>query len=285
MNSDFKNHRVEDPTRISSRQEKHVKRFAKEFFDKAVAKQIEFEKKKVEQKDKGGEIAASPTRVIKPTLKDEPDESDGDKGMELSDDDPEREKEDSITPATPMEQMTNGEGLKRKRGNDNGSNCVNLDDDDDEDEATPSKRPRSATPPFPPPPPPPPAEATSSGYVTPSKLATLADEMMMDSVETRKHGNLEQASNDVSPEEGQSPIKDSMMDDTNSLQLAESFDIARSRESIVTDMSDGAPSPSLVNASDGTPMESDSERDGERGRSFAGVNLVRVQQLQVHDVA
>lgn len=284
MNSDFKNHRVEDPSQISSRQEKHVKKFAKEFFDKAVAKQIEYEKKKVEPKDKEGEIAASPTRVITPTLKKEPNESDGEKGMEMSEDDPEKEREDLINPATPTDQMTNGEGLKRKRGNDNDSNSVNLGDDDD-DEATPSKRPRSATPPFPPPPPPPPGEATSSDQATPSKLAASADEMMMDSVETRAHGNFEQASNNVSPEEGQTPFKDSMMDDIGPRQLAESFDVAQSRESVVTDMSDSAPSPSLVNASDVTPMESDSERDSERGRSFARVNLVRVQQLQVHDVA
>lgn len=259
-----------------------MKKFTKEFFDKAVAKQVEYEKKKLEPKGKEGEGAASPTRVLTPTLKKEPNESDGEKGIEMSDDEPEKEKEDLINPATPTDQMTNGEGLKRKRGNDNDSNSINLGDDDDE--ATPSKRPRSATPPFPPPPPPPPGEATSSDPATPSKLAASADELMMDSVENRAHGDFEQASNNVSPEEGQSPFKDSMMDDIGPRQLAESFDVAQSRESVVTDMSDSAPSPSLVNASDLTPMESDSERDSERGRSF-GVNLVRVQQLQVHDVA
>ncbi len=282
MNSDFKNHRVEDPTRISSRQEKNVKKFAKDFFDKAVAKTIEHEKKRAEHKGEGGDIEASPTPEDKPTVMKEANETDGVKGMGMSDDDPERGKEDSTTPVTPTDQTITGEGLKRKRGNDNDSNGVGLDDDD---EATPSKRPRSATPPPPPPPPPPPAEIASSGQATPSKLVTPADEMMTDHVETLEYGNLAQALNNTSPDEDQTPIKDLMVDVTHSPQPAASFDIAQSRESVVTDMSDNAPSPSLVNVSDVTPMESDSERDGERGRSFAGVNLERVQQLQVHDGA
>ena len=36
--SDFKHNRVEDPTKITDKQEKKVKKYVKEFFDKAVAR-------------------------------------------------------------------------------------------------------------------------------------------------------------------------------------------------------------------------------------------------------
>ena len=51
VNSDFKNNRVEDPTQISEKQQKKVKNFCKEYFDKAVVKQREREKKKEDQGD------------------------------------------------------------------------------------------------------------------------------------------------------------------------------------------------------------------------------------------
>ena len=281
VNSDFKNHRVEDPTRISSKQEKQMKKFVKEYFDKAVAKKLEHDKKKAEHREKGGATAASPTPPIEPMVKKEADESDGEQGMEMSDDDPEKEKDNVATPATPIDQMTNGEGLKRKRGDSNDSNGINADND----EATPSKRPRSETPPPPPPPPPPPADGGPLDETTASNLATPVDEMMMDKVGDGEYNNLELAMDSVSPQDDQSPMKDSSMDGADPQQPLASFQVAQSRESILTDVSDNAPSPSLVNASDMTPMESDNERDGERDRSFAGVTLERVQQLQVQDGA
>ena len=257
-----------------------MKKFVKEYFEKAVAKKIAHDKKKTEQKGRGEATVLSPTPPNETTINQGVGESDGDDGMEMSDDDPEKEKEDDLTPATPTEQIINGEGLKRKRGEEDEFNRVNAEDDD----ATPSKRPRSATPPSPPPPPPPPpADSNLSPGIIPAKLATPAEDIIMYRAEDGEYDNLGQASISVSPEDHHTANKEFNMDDTNRRKPPETFHVPQSRDSILTDLSDSAPSPSLVNASDVTPMESDSERDGERGCPFPGVNLDRVQQLQVHD--
>ncbi|KAK0621509.1 methyltransferase-like protein [Bombardia bombarda] len=47
--SDYKHNRVDDPTRISSKQEKKVKKYVKEFFDRALVKFRELEQKKAER--------------------------------------------------------------------------------------------------------------------------------------------------------------------------------------------------------------------------------------------
>src|ERR1700722_9704832 len=52
--SDFKNNRVEDPTKISSKQEKKVKKYVKDFFDKAVAKKAAHDKMKAHKKSNFG---------------------------------------------------------------------------------------------------------------------------------------------------------------------------------------------------------------------------------------
>ena len=214
-------------------------------------------------------------------VKKEADESDGGQGMEMSDGEPDKEKDGDVTPATPMDQITNGEGLKRKRGDDDDSNGINPEND----EATPSKRPRSETPPPPPPPPPPPTNGGPPGEATFSNPTTPVDELMMDRVGQGGYDNLEQAMESESPQDSQSAMKDSPMDNADLQQRPASFQVVQSRESNLTDVSDNAPSPSLVNASDMTPMESDNERDGERDRSFVRVDLERVLQLQVQDGA
>ncbi|MCJ1248282.1 histone methyltransferase set2 [Trapelia coarctata] len=151
VNSDFKNHRVEDPTHISSRQEKQVKKYVKDYFDKAVAKKKEHDRKKAEKKAKEGGSTESPSnpKVETPVKKEE--ESDYDDLMVMSEDEDVRVEPKSETPITPLEQVANGDGLKRKREMDDDCNGVKSKCDD----ATPSKRPRSITPPAPPPPPPP----------------------------------------------------------------------------------------------------------------------------------
>lgn len=155
VSSDFKNHRVEDPTKISSRQEKHVKKYVKEYFDKAVAKKREHEKKKAGRRSKERESAASPTPAMVADVKKEEEESDGDQDMAMSDDDEcEKPKLESATPVTPPDQLLQAEGLKRKRVNDEDPDSMKLEDH----QATPSKRLKSESPP--PPPPPPPADGT-----------------------------------------------------------------------------------------------------------------------------
>lgn len=51
MNSDFKNQRVEDPTQISAKQEKQVKRFVTDYLDKAVVKKRLHDQKKAGRKE------------------------------------------------------------------------------------------------------------------------------------------------------------------------------------------------------------------------------------------
>ena len=150
VSSDYKNHRVEDPTKISSRQEKQVKKYVKEYFDKAVAKKREHENKKAMRRSKEGESAASPTPALGAEVKKE-EESDGDQDMAMSDDDEsEKPKLESTTPATPSDLLSQVEGLKRKRLNDEDPEGIKSGDN----EATPSKRLKSESPPPPPPPPP-----------------------------------------------------------------------------------------------------------------------------------
>ncbi|KAM7197708.1 methyltransferase [Rhypophila sp. PSN 637] len=60
--SDYKNNRVDDPTSITPKQEKKVKKFVKEFFDKAVVKYKEHEKKKADRLAGGRSSAKSPSR-------------------------------------------------------------------------------------------------------------------------------------------------------------------------------------------------------------------------------
>ena len=149
VSSDFKNHRVEDPTKISSRQEKQVKKYVKEYFDKAVAKKREHEKKKAERRSKEGESAASPTPALGAKVRKE-EESDGDQDMAMSDDDESEKPKLSTTPATPSDLLSQVEGLKRKRLNDEDPESIKFGDNG----ATPSKRLKSESPPPPPPPPP-----------------------------------------------------------------------------------------------------------------------------------
>lgn len=55
--SDYKNNRVDDPTQISSKQAKKVKKYVYDFFDRAVVKYNEYERKKAAQ---GGAAAPKP---------------------------------------------------------------------------------------------------------------------------------------------------------------------------------------------------------------------------------
>ena len=151
VNSDFKHNRVEDPTQISSKQEKLVKKYMKDFFDKAVAKRRAHEKKKAERKDKEGA-----TPQLPPQIPDQDDRTghESDAGQEVDVSDNEMELNDPISsqPASPEGDFLNGDTLKRKREGDGREASTPL-----VDENSPSKRVKSATPPPPPPPPPPPA--------------------------------------------------------------------------------------------------------------------------------
>ncbi|KAL8941487.1 MAG: hypothetical protein Q9216_002215 [Gyalolechia sp. 2 TL-2023] len=172
VESDYKNHRVDDPTKISHSQERHVKKHVKEFFDKAVMRKKERDEKEAEKRKKEGLPTASPALNTDPAKNDE--DSDVEARMDLSEDEDERPEADVAapgnlaTPVTPVEQLINGDRLKRKRSSE-GRN----DEGEDDIESTPSKRLRSETPP---PPPPPPEEISAAVSMSPQAQKSLSTE-------------------------------------------------------------------------------------------------------------
>ncbi|KAI0128539.1 hypothetical protein BJ170DRAFT_333302 [Xylariales sp. AK1849] len=103
VSSDYKNKRVDNPTSISDKQEKKVKKYVKDFFDKAVAKYNAHEQKKAErygQNAPGSSFDAS----VDVTLSDDDDDDDDDIGS--TPDDRKRKREDDLigsASATPSE--------------------------------------------------------------------------------------------------------------------------------------------------------------------------------------
>ncbi|KAL3431146.1 hypothetical protein BDV09DRAFT_176919 [Aspergillus tetrazonus] len=127
VNSDFKNNRVTDPTKIDDKQQKKVKKFCKEFFDKAVAKHQAHEKRKAEKLAREG---SSDNKLATPVGGQS--EGDGTPDVKMSDD----------------EGSTGREGtgsLKRKRDELSVGNTNTPDDTP----TSSTKRQRSSTPPPP----------------------------------------------------------------------------------------------------------------------------------------
>jgi len=159
VNSDFKNNRVEDPTNISSRQEKQVKKFVKEFFEKAVTKRRDYEKKKAERKAKeGGSTTTPPTATPTVDVKKE-GEGYAHPVMNTSEDDVVKDESQSSGSATPASDVS-GDNLKRKREDEDESDGVKTQDMD----GTANKKLKLETPSPPTPPPPPPAEDMPVNY-------------------------------------------------------------------------------------------------------------------------
>ena len=154
VSSDFKNHRVEDPTKIDSKKEKQIKTYVKDYFDKAAKKHKEREQRRAERKAEQTSTNASSATKVPAKTKKEDEESDGDQDMAVSDDEDLKTKLEASTPITPMDQMSAVDGLKRKREDLEGYDSMKLEDL----ESTPNKMIKSETPPPPPPPPPAPSE-------------------------------------------------------------------------------------------------------------------------------
>ncbi|KAL2361160.1 histone methyltransferase set2 [Blastomyces dermatitidis] len=154
VNSDFKNNRVSDPTKVSDKQVRQIKKYCKEYFDKAVVKQRAYEKKKAERKameaaktsGDGSKDEAEKPGLSQPqesqNIKKE-DESEVEDDINMSDDDIDRVEDKKSSPMS-----VDGNSLKRKRDLDG-----NLDVYADTRGPSPCKRTKSATPPPPPPPP------------------------------------------------------------------------------------------------------------------------------------
>lgn len=129
MHSDFKNNRVDNPTAISEKQQKKVKNYCKEYFDKAVIRHREHEKKKADkQGTETGDTGAN---------------GESDEGVDVKMSDDEGGKD---TPGDGEDNETSGSSLKRKRDEE-------TENEDGKRSPSPSKRQRSSTPPPPPPPP------------------------------------------------------------------------------------------------------------------------------------
>ena len=154
VESDYKKGRVEDPTKISPSQERHVKKHVKDFFEKAVTRKKERDAKGAKKSCQSGPPGASQANDDDTKAKEDED-SEGDQRMDLSDNEAEPPEPDmvtpnqSLTPVTPADQLINGERLKRKRFEEQ----LDSNGGPDDSESTPSKRLRSETPPPPPPPP------------------------------------------------------------------------------------------------------------------------------------
>ena len=138
VNSDFKNNRVDDPTKITEKQQKKVKQFCKEYFDKAVIKHRAHEKKKAAKQAKEPESKPEDTPNA---LSDEALD------VKMSDDEDQADDKSAI-----LEAEDSGGSLKRKRDDKENGTLAEI--------ASPSKRPKSSTPTPPPPPPMTPGEGS-----------------------------------------------------------------------------------------------------------------------------
>ncbi|KAI9645961.1 histone methyltransferase set2 [Ciborinia camelliae] len=147
--SDFKNNRVENPTKISEKQEKKVKKYVWDYFEKAVEKKKAMDKKRAERRKREGQAKTNGNGTNGKEPKREPTT------MSSSPDavDDEDVEVDVPSPTASPSGQLEMEFLKRKR------------EDDDEDSPSENKRVKedgaegetpidSSTPPPPPPPPP-----------------------------------------------------------------------------------------------------------------------------------
>ena len=218
MDSDFKNHRVEDPYKITSRQEQHIKKYVKDYFEKVVAQRKAHEKKKAERQaqKEAAQGASKASSAVSPPGALFPEEQNGtEHGMDISDDDGNETKPASASPNTPAQQSIDGDGLKRKRN----------DDDDGietpiEDQATPTKRHKSETPP--PPPPPPPGDESfgnqENDFDSSERPAIVDQERIVDEIDAATVGEQTPVDNDdlvidhslANISMGQSPDADSV---------------------------------------------------------------------------
>lgn len=251
-----------------------MKQHVKEYFDKAAAKRRDHERKKAEHREKNAGVAEPTQKGANPMARKE-EESDEEPGVNLSDDEVEKGKQGSGTPMTPLDQMMNGEGLKRKREDTGDIAGTELEDED----ATPSKRLRSETPPPPPPPPPPPADGNGPAERSPSELP------MTELATGNEYAN--------SDEVAYGARACDMMDEAILLRESPKMEIDPAPPppaftlirpfSNPMENSDHTQSPSVFEASDMTPVESEGERVDQPDGSYAGMDLERVQRLQVHN--
>ncbi len=193
--SDFKHNRVEDPTKITEKQEKKVRKYVKEFFDKAVAKKAAHDKGKVDKRHdsttNGNSIKETSNGTSSTTVEVDADSSikiEEPDDMDLSDDGEETEQVVPSMPASPSLDTPSDEGLKRKRDD--------LGDSFDSTRSeTPIKRIKEedieGLPSPPPPPPPPPAEDMIMQADEDAELAAQEEALMRENEEALMRENEE----------------------------------------------------------------------------------------------
>ncbi|KAK3719720.1 histone methyltransferase set2 [Vermiconidia calcicola] len=161
VDSDFKKGRVEDPSKISDKQAKGVKKHAQDFFEKAVKKKEESDKRRAEKKSKQKEdgshtpSGSPPATAGSPADKDEVD-------IELSEDEAD---EPEVTPA---ESSASATAAKRR--------IEDLSIDEVDDLISKKQRMDADHAPPPPPPPPPPAEALNGDVMETDENGLTPDE-------------------------------------------------------------------------------------------------------------
>jgi hypothetical protein len=158
VESDYKNNRVSDPTKIATKQIKAIKKYVVDFFNKAVKKRRDHEKQKrekLEAEKKAAEKAGSTTPPAMP-IGTAPAKPDDDEDIQLSDD------EMMMADASDEEDM---ERNKRKRESQTPASPI-------DGEESIAKKLKVETPPAPPPPPPPAEDEemeTDEGATTPTQ--------------------------------------------------------------------------------------------------------------------
>jgi hypothetical protein len=185
VESDFKGGRVEDPTKISDKHQQKVKKYCKEFFEKAAHKHSKHEKEKAAKKAKlangtktdsasmstSTSIAASPKQNVdvSPEMDVKKEDGSDDEDIKMSDD--EREEDGKPMPGDLSMDMQNNDSLKRKRSRSEGRDVKGEDDL----AKSPLKKLNLDSPPPPPPPPPAPPMVTPDDTPGQSEGASPAE--------------------------------------------------------------------------------------------------------------
>ncbi|KAL9107620.1 MAG: hypothetical protein Q9227_007523 [Pyrenula ochraceoflavens] len=227
VNADFKAGKVDNPTKISEKHEQKVRKYCKDYFEKAARKHKEYEKRKATKKThaekastKADEQISTDTSAANgeasPVLKKELESDDED--IKMSDDeDEEILAEKKSSPETPS---LDGDNLKRKREE---IEVKPLSEPD----TSPSKKLKSHSPPPPPPPPPPgpPAESpvasveTSRMEVHPKLRTGFATKSMADVLAQAQQDSFTPEDEDVPMQEiKEEDVKSSLhLDEANSI--------------------------------------------------------------------
>jgi histone-lysine N-methyltransferase SETD2 len=266
VDSDFKKGRVEDPSKISDKQAKNVKKHAQEFFEKAVKKKEEADRRKAGKKSKQDDHESHTPAGSPPAGEGSPMDRD-DLDAALSDDEADEPE------ATPAEDTNSPSALKRRR--------EELTNGSQEDAA--AKKPRMETeeaPPPPPPPPPPPEldpePAFVDGDAMDTEQSTLTPGVDVSESYTQEaiaavgetsmtNGQVEAgAENDV-------PFKDVMAEDSRPGSAHDTL-----KKSGVTQ--------TATPPTTGSPDPEEAEK-ATRRQNFTGMNPDRMRQLGLFDGA